>query len=320
MQCSTLNAEIQAEDHLEALIALLENVGKAIDDREKLNSAELDQTGALISACKSLFASKLSDDKITVFKFPISEVFTVFDLISEAFELSSRLSSLIQNLKHRKDNNWKAPEFTTQLPKTLKQIRNECDNESAPTPIIKKTDFVLATPSFKNFRSSPKVAPKLILEEVIKRFVQLFNEFETSSCEKSIIDNLKTLACEANGVDFTRAFIKTFSDGSRDVVAKRIALFPKLINADLIKEEDFTIAFGECLYYLWMEASDFPGIEANYAKIFFEITLSKNMNLNNFYIHPELASNEDKCYIIDTYNEFFNEMKKIITFSDSKVK
>ena len=120
-------ADIRGEDHLEALIALLENVGKTIEEREKLNPSEFEgYQGALVKACGAALENQIKS-RFSVSKFPLADVFNALELISAKMQLSSRLKSLIQNLNHRRKNNWIAPEFTTQQPKTLKQIREEME-------------------------------------------------------------------------------------------------------------------------------------------------------------------------------------------------
>lgn len=125
---SNEDTEGRAEDHLEALIALLENTGKIIEDKERLNPSDFSGSeGSLVKACKSLLQNWKQGSKISTLKFPLADVFQCLELISQQCHLSSRLKSLIQNLNHRKANDWKAPEFATQQPKTLKQIREEME-------------------------------------------------------------------------------------------------------------------------------------------------------------------------------------------------
>ena len=164
------------------------------------------------------------------------------------------------------------------------------------------------TQVFLNGKAHP---PKMSLEQTIDGFNKIFKGLDSSADEDEAIEQLTKLSAEADAKTFIKGFLKTFSDGSKTAVSRRVQLFPKLVSSKLIQESSFAIAFGECLFDLWMEASDFPGIEANYATIFAHMVCANKIKLSDFYVHPSLATHEDKEIIMETYNQFFSELKSI---------
>lgn len=152
----------------------------------------------------------------------------------------------------------------------------------------------------------------MTLEEVTDTFGRIFKQFDASSEEEEALEGFKGISAKTDHNTFIKGFMKTFSDGSKSIVARRLEFFPRLVASKLINGNAFPVAFGECLFDLWMEASDFPGIEANYAKIYADMICADMTTLSDFYIHPSLAGHDDKEYILETYSQFFTELKIIV--------
>ena len=326
--CANKETAVQAEDHIEALIALLENTGKLIEEKERGNPTELEgAAGSLVQACKLLLENPKPASKIALTKFSLNDVFLSLELISKQKQLSSRLNSLIQNLNYRRTNNWKSPEFMTQQPKTLKEIQAEMERYffnvisinrfvSSEVVFTSKTrgDAADSKPSNEKIQSTmrPPQTQKMTLEQAIEAFSKAYKKLDSSDNEDDVLDSFKEIYSRTENEILIKGYLKTFSDGAKISVRKRVELFPKLRCAKLINSASFAVAFGECLFDLWMEASDFPGIEANYAKIFAEMIDAKMLTLSEFYIHPDLPTHEDKALILETYNQFFSEYKTLI--------
>ena len=113
---------------------------------------------------------------------------------------------------------------------------------------------------------------------------------------------LKNLAEKSQGQEFVRAFLSTFADGRQSTVVERIKHMQTALNKNFITLEDFNRGFGEALAGLWSEASDFPGIENNYAHILL-LALQKGFKAVDLYIPSEVEQSDEKEYIFVTYKD-----------------
>lgn len=153
---------------------------------------------------------------------------------------------------------------------------------------------------------------RLSLEEICNEFQEIYRMLEEQN-EERMNEALKQLFEKSEGAEFVKGYLKSFNDGTIDQVKTRLELFPKLIEFGFVDKWDFNTSYGECLFDLWNDASDFPGIESNYAKIFLEMVFRGKCFFKDLYIHPALKSHEDKGLILETYNCVILEMEKLVT-------
>lgn len=122
---------------------------------------------------------------------------------------------------------------------------------------------------------------------------------------------LKDLASKSAGQDFAKAYMTTFADGRQSIVVERIKLMQLCFDKNIVTLDDFNKGFGEALGGLWMEASDFPDIENNYAHILL-LAMKKGFKANELYIPPKIEKSDEKVYIFGTIREVLDHAVKRI--------
>lgn len=152
----------------------------------------------------------------------------------------------------------------------------------------------------------------LAFEQVCTELKEIYTLIEEDEDHKKILEKFKRLSEKADSKDFAMGLMKSFNDGKLQQVSRRLEMFPKLLETDIIDKNIFNKAYGECLFELWLEASDFPGIEVNYAKIYLQMVSLGKLTFKGLYIHPSLKASEEKEFILETYNTVIAEMQNLV--------
>ena len=153
---------------------------------------------------------------------------------------------------------------------------------------------------------------RLTLDEICSEFKDIYKMIENQN-DEVVARAAKELFEKTEGAEFVKGYLKSFNDGTIEQVKARLELFPKLIELGLIDKWDFNTSYGECLFDLWCDVSDFPGIESNYAKIFVEMVSRGKCMFKDLYLHPSIKGHDDKDLILETYNVVLLEMQKLIS-------
>lgn len=158
-------------------------------------------------------------------------------------------------------------------------------------------------------------------EQCQKELKELYKNLEDgNSIIKAVPElALKNLSQKSNGTDFVKSLLATFSDGRQSLVSERAKLIALCLEKNFIRPEDFNKGFGEALFGLWMEASDFPGIEKNFANVFVLGLKHKSLKAVDLYIPAQYSNSDEKEYIFPTYQEVLEESIKLIDSQTLKV-
>jgi len=128
------------EDTLEGLIKFYEIIGQAVEEKEsstktKEKEKEKKPSHAVANFEKIIKQINAGTPSENLSKFgeddevSLNDLFKIFNVTLEDSNLTTRLSSLIQNLVYRRDNKWAASLAKNSGPKTLKELHEEFEKE-----------------------------------------------------------------------------------------------------------------------------------------------------------------------------------------------
>ena len=220
--------------------------------------------------------------------FSMDQIFTGFRVLANMAPLTPRIRILIQNLEDLRKKKWETPELMNQKPKTLKEIHQEIEEESESIQSYNKK--APQTTSYVPKNTHLSEPSKMTYEDCMDglKITYKSSEKNEEEPESSHVESLqKSVLNKCRDSDFVKTFMSTFSDGRKSVILRRISLLKLCFQKSLVSADGFSKGFGEALYDLWMEASDFPGIEENYARILLMAeTMLKGFSIADLYIHP----------------------------------
>jgi len=140
MKSGEKNSQRLFEDTLEGLLKFYEIIGQAVEEKEsstktKEKEKEKKPSHAVANFEKIIKQINAGTPSENLSKFgeedevSLNDLFKIFNVTLEDGNLTTRLSSLIQNLVYRRDNKWAASLAKNSGPKTLKELHEEFEKE-----------------------------------------------------------------------------------------------------------------------------------------------------------------------------------------------